>query len=218
MESIERGKAALISGIEADARGEEQAIIEDAERRAAEKRQYSVKKAESLLADARQKGTEQGDAAKRKTLSAMELEIKRRSLRVRDAVIRSIIDRVEKRFFSMIGTPEYRPVLFNWIVEAVIGLDVTSVEVNASPKELPLISDQLLAEIRDVVLQRTDKEVSLVISSAGPLKTQGIVVMSTDGRMAFNNQVKTRCRETNVPSKPRYTIRCFPRNKKTSYE
>ncbi len=192
MESIEKGKAALISGIETDARSEEQAIIEEAQRRAAEKKQYSVKKADSLLADARTKGTEQADTAKRKILSAMELEIKRRSLRVRDAVIGSIMDRVEKRFQSMIGTPEYRPILFKWIVEASIGLDVTSAEVNASPKELPLITDQLLAEVKDVIQQRTDKEVSLVISCAGPLKTQGIVVMSADGRMAYNNQVKTR--------------------------
>ena len=49
MEPIEKGKAALLSGIETDLRSEEQQIINEAQKKAAEKRKYAEKKIESIL-------------------------------------------------------------------------------------------------------------------------------------------------------------------------
>ena len=101
MESVEKEKAALISGIEADARAEEEKIIKEAGNQAAEKRKYSEKKIESLLNDARKKAEEQAEAAKKKIISAAEREVKRCAMRVRDAVMQKIMDRAEKKLSSM---------------------------------------------------------------------------------------------------------------------
>ena len=75
MESIESEKAALISGIETDARAEQEKIINEAQTKAAEKKKYSEKKIESLLDEAQTKAKEQAEAAKKKIISTAEREV-----------------------------------------------------------------------------------------------------------------------------------------------
>jgi vacuolar-type H+-ATPase subunit E/Vma4 len=191
MESVEKEKAALISGIETDARAEEEKIIREAENQAAEKRKYSEKRIESLLNDARQKAEEQAETVKRKIISGAELEVKRCSMRARDAVMQDIMGRVEKKLSSMTGDADYRSVLINWITEAAIGLDAETAQVNASEKERTLINDQLLSEAKAKIHTQTGRQVALTLSDVQPLKSQGVVLTAADGRTAFNNQIKT---------------------------
>jgi len=192
MESVEKEKAALISGIETDARAEEEKIIKEAENQAAEKRKYSEKKVESLLNDARKKAEEQAETVKRKMISGVKIEVKRCSMHVRDTVMQDIMDRVEKKLNSMIDDTNYKSVLVNWITEAAIGLDAEAAQVNASEKERLLINDQLLLEVKEKIHKRTGRQVALTLSDAQSLKSQGVVLTAADGRTAFNNQVKTR--------------------------
>ena len=192
MESVEKEKAALISGIETDARAEEEKIIKEAEIQAAEKRKYSEKKVESLLNDARKKAEEQAETAKEKIISAAEREVTRRSMRVRDAVMQDIMDRAEKKLSSMTGDENYRSVLVNWITEAAVGLGAESARINASEEERALINDHLLSEIARKIQKQTGRQTSLTLSDAKPLQSQGIVLTAADGRTAFNNQVRTR--------------------------
>ena len=192
MEPVEKDKASLISGIEEDARAEEEKIMKDAENQASEKRKYAEKKIESLLNDAEEKAREQADILKKKTLSGVELETKRMSMRIKDSIVQDIMNRVEQKLGSMIDDPNYKSVLINWIIEAAIGLDAESAEVNASERERMLIDRELLSEAGRQVHERIGKQVALTLSSAPPLKAQGVVVTAADGRTAFNNQVKTR--------------------------
>jgi len=192
MESVEKEKAALFSGIETEARAEAENIIKEAENQADEKIKYSKKKIESLLDDAREQAEERAEAARRKILSGAELEVKRRSMRIRDAVMRDILGRVEKKLSSMTGDSNYRSVLINWITEAAVGLDAESAVIDASEKERTLFNDQLLSEAGQKIHKQTGRQVTLTLSDEQPLKYQGIVLTASDGRTAFNNQVKTR--------------------------
>ena len=192
MESIEREKAALISGIETDARAEREKIIKEAQTRAAEKKKYSEKKIESLLDEARTKAQEQAEAAKKKIISTAEREVKRRSMHIRDTVMQDILDRVEKKLASVTGDKDYRSTLTGWLTEAAIGLGTESARVNASPQELKLIDDRVLSEVSRRVRKQTDRQIELTLSDAEPLEYQGVILTAADGRTAFNNQVKTR--------------------------
>ena len=192
MESVEKEKAALISGIETDARAEEEKIIKEAEKQAAEKRKYSEKKVESLLNDARKKAEEQAETAKEKIISAAEREVTRRSMRVRDAVMQDIMDRAEKKLSSMTSNENYRSVLVNWITEAAVGLGAESARINASEEGRALIDDHMLSEIARKIQKQTGRQTSMTLSDAKPLQSQGIVLTAADGRTAFNNQVRTR--------------------------
>ena len=192
MEPVEEGKASLLAGIESDVHAEERQIIEDAEKQAADKRKYAQKKAESILNDARKKAQEQAELVKKKVLSDVGLEIKRRSMRVRDQVIREIMNRVEQKLRSMIGEPDYASILTDWITEAAIGLNADSAQVNASEAERPLIDERLLSEAGRRIHRRLGREVTLTLDDSRPLKAQGVLLTAADGRTAFNNQVKTR--------------------------
>ena len=189
---VEKGKAELISGLESDARTEEQQIIEEAEKLAAEKIKYTEKKVEALLNDAQNDAQKQADAIKAKSLSGVELELKRHSMSVRSDLIQEIINRVEDKLALMAEDENYRSVLINWIAEAFIGLGAESAYINASEKELKLINDQLLSEVKEKIQKQTDKQAQLILSDDGPVKYQGVVLTAADGRTAFNNQVKTR--------------------------
>ena len=192
MEPVDKEKAALISGIEEDARAEQEKIIKEAEVQAAEKRKHSEKKIESLLNDAKEKAKEQAETAKNKIIAAAERDVKRSFMRIQDSIVQDIIDRVEKKISSMTGDENYRPVLVNWITEAAIGLGAESAHINASQEERALIDDRMLSEIARRIQKQTGKQISLTLSDANPLQYQGVVLTATDGRIAFNNQVKTR--------------------------
>jgi len=192
METVDKEKAALISGIEADARAEEEKIIKEAEIQVVEKRKHSEKKIESLLNDARNKAEEQAETIKKKIISAAEREVKRSSMRIRDSVIHDIMDRAENKLSSMTGDENYRSVLVNWITEAAIGLGAEIAHINASVKERALINDHMLSEISRRIQKQTGKQITLTLSDAKPLPSQGVVLTAADGRTAFNNQVRTR--------------------------
>jgi len=192
MESAEKGKAAMIAGIEEDARREEERIIAEAENQAAEKRKYGQKKVEALLDDARQKAAQEVAALRRKAVSSAEREIRRCLLQARDALMQDIMDKVEKKLSAMVETPPYRPVLVAWIAEAAIGLDAEAAHVNASQTERALIDDTMLREAAERVRAQRGKGITLTISDAPPLESQGVLLTTANGRIAFNNQVKTR--------------------------
>jgi vacuolar-type H+-ATPase subunit E/Vma4 len=189
---VEKGKAELISGLESDARIEEQQIIEEAERQAAEKRKYTEKKVEAILDEAHTDAQRQGDVIKAKSLSGVQLELKRHSMSVRSGLIQEIINKVEDKLASMIEDENYRSILINWVVEAYIGLGAEAAKINASEKERKLINDQLLSEVKEKIRTQIDKEAQLELCDDEPLKFQGVVLTAADGHTAFNNQVKTR--------------------------
>ncbi len=192
MEPVDEKMAALISGIEADVRAEEEKTIQDAERRAQEKRKYAQKQAESVLREAQETADAQAASVEQKAISAVEREISRRSLHLRDTLMQRIMDRAEKRLEAMLDDPAYRGVLVNWIVEGAVGLDAEAIRINASARERLLIGEALLGEARNRANAQMGKAVTLTLTEAEPLESQGVVLTTADGRMAFNNQVKTR--------------------------
>jgi len=192
MEPVDKKMAALISGIEADVRAEEEKLVQEAQRRAEEKTKYARKQADSLLAEARESAEAEAATIESQAVSAVGREISRRSLRLRDTMMQRIMDRAAKRMEAMLDNPAYRDVLVNWIAEAAVGLGVETAVINASVRERALIDKALLAEARKRAAAQMGKSVTLKLTDAEPLEAQGVVLTTEDGRMAFNNQVKTR--------------------------
>ena len=196
MESIENGKAALISGIEKDAKSEAENIISEAEKIAEEQRGYVEEQIRKIGKEAEQKSVEQAEAIKRKTLSGVDIEIKRQIMRIHDSLLKDIMSSVEERLLALIKTPQYRETLLNWCVEAALGLGVKSADVNASKDELPYIDQKFLSEVKERTKSIYGAETHLKLSEKKPLNRQGLVLTADDGRTAFNNQVYTRMLRT----------------------
>jgi len=192
MESLENSKQELLSGIESDIMAEKQQIVEEAQKQIAEKKKYAEKKVESILNDARRQAAEKAETVKRKITSSVGLEVKRRKLKVRDEVFREIIARVEQEIEALVADGSYRSLLVEWIAEAAIGLGAESANINASQRERELIDEQLIAEVKEKVRSCTNSEIELRLSQSQGLRDQGVVLVSSDGRTAYNNQIKIR--------------------------
>jgi vacuolar-type H+-ATPase subunit E/Vma4 len=124
MESMEQGKQALISSIEADAQVELEKIVQDAHDQAEEKKAYARKKVESILQEARDKAAVQADAIQRKIISSADLEIKRRHLQVQNVIVQDIQDRVIQEMAAKVKTPtQYGKALEAWIVAKTVDQD-----------------------------------------------------------------------------------------------
>jgi vacuolar-type H+-ATPase subunit E/Vma4 len=180
----------LIAGIEADAKEEEERLLAEAGQQAADKRKYGAQKIEAVRADTRLRSEKQAEEIKRRMNSGVELELRRRSLRLHDAILQDLMKRVEERMKTRITTPGYREVLANWMIEAARGLNVDAAIVNSSAAERELIDDTLLRE----VMEKLENKVKLTLSESDPLDLQGVVLSSANGRLAYNNQVRTRIR------------------------
>lgn len=192
MESMEQGKQALISSIEADAKAEQAKIVQDAHDQAKEKKVYAQKKVESILQDARDKAAVQAEALKRKITSGVDLEIKRRTLQVQNIIVQDIQSQVMDALKAKIKTPQYVQTLEAWIVEAAVGLGAESAQVNASTPERKLIKKALLDSAMARIEAKTGEAVTLTLSRDKALDEQGVILTAEDGRTAFNNQVTTR--------------------------
>ncbi len=184
----------MIAGMESDARAEAEQIVNEAEVKAAEKIKYANQKVEAVLKEARTKADDQAESVKRKIVSGVELEAKRKSLYLQGLVIQDIMKRVERQLAGAIDTKEYKSALRDWTAEAAMGLDCEAATVNASQNERAFIDADFLTKAAKEVKQKTGRRMSLSLSEDEPLAAQGVVVTAADGRTAYNNQVKTRIR------------------------
>ncbi len=192
MESVENGKEALISGIEKDAKSEAETVIADAEKQAEERRKNIGQQIESILNEAEKKAEQQAEAIKKKVLSGVDVEVKRRVMRLRDRVMKEMLSSVQKELRALIIKPEYRDILQNWIVEAAAGLGTEQAVINTSKDERALLDKKFIEETEKRIKEIVGFGMVLKVSEEQPLRSQGVVLTAKDGRTAFNNQVHTR--------------------------
>lgn len=192
VEQASEGKASLITTIESDAQAEEAKFLQDAAEQASQREQYTDKKIEMMLNETRQKAQAQGEIIRSKAISQAELEIRRQELRARNEIIRQIMTRVEEKLNSLIHSDNYREALIHWIVEAALGLGSDSVRLNTSAEERGLVDESLLNEVKTKVQQARARPLTIRLTNGPAPASQGILLTTEDGRMAYNNQVKTR--------------------------
>ncbi len=186
------GANPLVERILADARGEAERIVAEAEQTAAKRRGAGAEERRALGRQTDERIAERMEALRRNTASRVNVETRRARLRVRDRIVVEAQDSARARLSAMIGSPEYRVILIGWIAEAAVGLGEQQAEVNASAAERAVIDRGLLAEAEQEVLRSVGRDVWLALSKAQPLIGQGVVLTSPNGRVAYNNQVATR--------------------------
>lgn len=192
MEVYDKGKALISNGIIEDAKKQAEGILSEAEKQAEEKIRFARKQAESIIKEAEQKAEAQISTLKKRYESFMELEKKKRKIKLRESVFNMVIDGVRKRFKSMIGEPGYRDILKKWMIEAAVGLGEKEGIIRTSRDEYKIIDDDLIKEVEGELEKRYGLKVKLWLDGENFLQSQGIMIFSKDGKKAFNNEVSTR--------------------------
>ena len=88
-----------------------------------------------------------------------------------------------------IGTREYEKAVIYWIAEGAIALDADKVRVATSKKET--ITNEIIEKAVAIVEKAVSRKVEIQIDKK-PLTTQGVVVSSVDGKIAYNNSINVR--------------------------
>jgi vacuolar-type H+-ATPase subunit E/Vma4 len=122
METFEQGGKALISGIQKDAEQDARKIVEEARKKAEELERYTAKQVESIVAEGEKKAGAQSEEIRRRVLSGVDAELRRKDLRLRERIFGEVMNRVKEELKSMVRKDGYRTVLLDWIVEAAVGL------------------------------------------------------------------------------------------------
>ncbi len=179
----------LFDGILESAR-EEAKAVEAENKREMEKLRESYE-AKSLRAQGQEKQfLDQRKAENSRLLDAQKTQISRDSevavmKELRSAAESSVFDHMAK----ITESEEYKNALVFWIAEGVISLDKDECVVSRGKSDP--VTEQTLEKASDVVEKLISKRVKLSLSDQF-LSSQGIVVSSTDNRIAYTNLVKTR--------------------------
>jgi vacuolar-type H+-ATPase subunit E/Vma4 len=192
METFEQGGKALISGIEKDAEQDARKIVEEARKKAKELERYTGKQVESIAAEGEKKARAQSEEIRRRVLSGVDAELRRKDLRLRERIFGDVMNRVKEGLKNMIRKDAYRTVLLDWIVEAAVGLGAAEAAVSASRNERALIDGKLLERAENRVKELAGMTVRLHPAEDDLGDRQGVILTSSDGRTAFNNLVGTR--------------------------
>jgi vacuolar-type H+-ATPase subunit E/Vma4 len=192
MDREKNDTSALVAGIESDAKNEAEQLLQEARQKSEERMKYVQKQADSILKEAAEKADRQADAVQKKILSGVEIEVRRKSMQIKDRIMGEILNQVRKKLSELISGEEYKDILFQWIVEAGLGLGAEHAFVNASQGEKDIIDSKLLVRAARKVEDISGIHMEFSLSDDNPLGAQGVVLYSEDGKTAFNNQVSTR--------------------------
>ncbi|MGI6433568.1 MAG: V-type ATP synthase subunit E family protein [Sphaerochaetaceae bacterium] len=179
----------LFDGILSSAQAEAASLIERAKRDAELISATYLKRQQDAVEQEIKRGTlrlQQLQRSHESTLKALQRKSEvSRSMRLQQLVLDTVASEMEKR----IGSSEYRQMQIEWIAEAAIGLDRPSAFVYCSFKET--IDQQVLTQAQQLIKKMIGKEIELKYGGA-VLTAQGVEVRSTDGKVAYNNQISNR--------------------------
>ncbi|MFO7731382.1 MAG: V-type ATP synthase subunit E family protein [Spirochaetia bacterium] len=191
-QSDESQNASLLSGITEQAEVEVKKIAEDAERQAKEIVEGARKRAETIHQDAEEKGRKQAEGILKKNAQAIEAEQRKLRLKAQEELFDKAMGRVKEKLQELTERPDYPSILKGWIVEGALGLSEDALKVNASKRELGMITDNLLREVEADVKTVTGRSVKIERTDQPPLQKQGIFLTAREGRLAFNNLADAR--------------------------
>jgi vacuolar-type H+-ATPase subunit E/Vma4 len=190
--NVIEGTQQIVTSIDQEAREEIENLLSAAKQEADRRLLYAENQAESIIREAEERAKEQIDTLRTRILSGISVEVKRKTLHIREQLYDEVLQRATEMLEALMEKDEYREILLNLITEAAVGLGVSSMTVNATGQELELIDRQMLDEAEKRIERYSGKKIRLQKSTAPPLKSQGVLLSSDDNRVTYNNQMKTR--------------------------
>lgn len=187
----EEARRELLVGISTDAEAQANKLISDAREAASQRIEAVKRQAAGIIAEAEEKASKQISAIERETSIKLQAAKRRIQLEMKEKTYRAVIARCITELKKLINSEGYGKILENWIVQAAAGLRAESAVVNCSALERDTVR-AVLKSAEAGARAVTGQPVVLTLSDEPPLTGQGVVVTSSDGRIAFNNQIESR--------------------------
>ncbi|MGL1893236.1 MAG: V-type proton ATPase subunit E [Spirochaetaceae bacterium] len=185
-------KEELSAGIIEKARIEADEIILTAEKSSGIKIENNEKRLNRQFNDAKLKAEKVKKITYSKQEKLTSMYINRYKLKDREDFIDKITKVVIDKINDKIRSPEYIMHLENLILEGALGLNRSKMYLNSSKEELNLLSSESLKNIGNKASGILGVDVEILLSKDKPLSTKGIILISEDGRVSYNNLIKSR--------------------------
>jgi len=173
---------------------EARALIDKAEKEKAALLAEARSAAEKIHAEKIRKAQAEAEAIRRRILSGVHLEMKKRTLSAREEAVRRMLGMVREKMEAFRRSEAYDPFLKQWVAEGALALDSEDIIVTAGGVEKTRLEKDALSRIAEN-LNRNGKAVRLTLSK-DTLPEGGVVLDTSDGRTRFDNSFSARLRRT----------------------
>ena len=188
MESVDK----ICEQIREDGAKEVDSILEKARRTAAEiiaKAEDEAKKVgERIVAEA----TDKGEIAKKRTLSSVNLEVRRIKLKTREEVVSAVMEKVRGEVEAGRSRNDYSRILATLVVEALRVLEGEEFIVRADRRDLGSLESAVFPAVRDM-MKTMGRNVKRVEGKALPGSTAGGAQVGVPGgNVIYDNTFEAR--------------------------
>lgn len=170
---------------------EADSILNQANAEAAQIIKRAQEQGDEIRHEILKKAQAQADQVKRKILSSVHLEVKRQKLNTREKILSQLFQLVESKLEAFSQDKVYASFLKKLVVEGILAIDSESVRLLPGQTEKVLLTKQMLGQIKKEVQSTTGWSPEIAIAER-PLPDSGVVIVSSDERMLFDNRFKTR--------------------------
>lgn len=177
--------------IQEQSQTEAEAILRQAEKEARKIMENAQAEAEKVRSNILKKAEMQAEAVRRRIFSSVHLEIKRKILEDREALLSRLFQKVEDKLNTFRTHRDYVAFLKKLLMEGVLALDAEALRILAGEIEKKLLTRKVLSEIEKELASKKGKTVTLSLSDE-TLTEGGVVLVSSDGRTKFDNRFSTR--------------------------
>jgi vacuolar-type H+-ATPase subunit E/Vma4 len=192
METENASADALRKEISERSKIDAKAILDEAEREAARVRAEAKAEAEKFQAEILKKAAVQAEAVRKRILSGVHLEIKKRHLQVIEETLSKIFERVREKLEAFRKDRGYGAFLDVLLLEGFEALDSAEIRIIPGVAERSLLTKEKLSALEKEA-ERRKKKVRLALSDQ-TLPEGGVVLVSADGRTRFDNSFSARIR------------------------
>ncbi len=192
-EETQKDKPVLLDEIRKKAEAEGRGIIEEARKGADQKRKGAEAQALRIKEEALERAEARAESMRETQLANLAMQKKRIRLRRNEEIMQLVIGRVVSSLEERVDTPEYAEALEKWAVEACLGLGMDAAILETSPAERKYFDAPALQKIRQKVRDRGGPRIELSLSDKST-DGAGVVARSPDGRVVYDNRIRTRIR------------------------
>ena len=182
----------LLEGIRQDAEREAAGLEREAEAYARNRLAAARTQADALVAAATEEAGKRREALLAAEASRRALESGKRSLRLRESVIRQAMEAAEAVCAAAVDRPDYPALLESWIVEAAVGLSAPSATVDVAARERAFVDVRMLASAQARASDLAGMEIRLCLTDSPAPEGQGVTLTADDGRTAYDNRMTAR--------------------------
>lgn len=184
----------LIESIRKQAEDECRELREHSEKRRNEKKEETRRKCLILERDRKRERKKKEETLREKKRKMLEIESKKYRLQKEKEIFEEVLNSLRKDTASEQHKEDYSVIVSDWICEAAAGLGAPEAVVFGGEAEVKRMDKEFLRNTEGKIRERGGLSVSLTLSADPPLREQGILLKTADGRMMYDNTVKTRLR------------------------